>query len=74
MSAEVDYARINNTMGKMHEHLSRHKCICVSVSGGADSDVIVHISGRSYLEARQKQLIVGYVDGMDKISAQKKIK
>ena len=39
----VDYARINNTLGKMGYYLSNHKSIVVSVSGGSDSDVIVHI-------------------------------
>ena len=39
----VDYERINNTLGKMRYYLSTHESICVSVSGGSDSDIIVHI-------------------------------
>lgn len=40
---KVDRARINNTLGKMVHYLSTHESICVSVSGGSDSDIIVHI-------------------------------
>lgn len=43
MSEKVDVTRINNTMGKMGYYLSAHTSICVSVSGGSDSDIIVHI-------------------------------
>lgn len=39
----VDVFRINNTMGKMDYYLSNHNSICVSVSGGSDSDIIVHM-------------------------------
>jgi 3'-phosphoadenosine 5'-phosphosulfate sulfotransferase (PAPS reductase)/FAD synthetase len=39
----VDYARINNTFGKFSLYLADHESICVSVSGGSDSDIIVHI-------------------------------
>jgi len=38
-----DIGRINNTMGKMVYYLSNHENILVSVSGGSDSDIIVHI-------------------------------
>ena len=38
-----DVARINNTLGKFEHYLGNHNCVCVSVSGGADSDIIVHI-------------------------------
>lgn len=40
---KVDTARINNTMGKMGHYLATHNSVCVSVSGGSDSDIIVHI-------------------------------
>ena len=30
----IDYARINNTLGKMRFYLSIHEHVCVSVSGG----------------------------------------
>ena len=39
----ADLQRINNTMGKMAYYLENHNSTCVSVSGGADSDVIVHV-------------------------------
>lgn len=39
----VNYMRINNTLGKMGDVLKDHKSICVSVSGGSDSDIIVHL-------------------------------
>lgn len=35
--------RVNNTMGKMAYYLGNHGSICVSVSGGSDSDIIVHM-------------------------------
>lgn len=46
----VDYDRINNTLGKMGYYLSTHNCVCVSVSGGADSDVIVHMIATHFRE------------------------
>lgn len=39
----VDISRINNTIGKMAYYLGNHDSVCVSVSGGSDSDIIVHI-------------------------------
>lgn len=51
--SEVDYARINETMGKMEYYLSTHNKIGVSVSGGSDSNIIVHIIAtyfRHYLD------------------------
>lgn len=39
----VEHERINNTMGKMALYLGNHDHPCVSVSGGSDSDIIVHI-------------------------------
>ena len=51
--SEVDYVRINETMGKMEYYLSTHNKIGVSVSGGSDSNVIVHIIAtyfRHYLD------------------------
>ena len=44
----VDYTRINNTLGKMDYYLSTHNSICVSVSGGADSDIIVHMIAKHF--------------------------
>lgn len=46
----IDYARINNTLGKMAHYLSNHESISVSVSGGSDSDVIVHMICTNFRE------------------------
>lgn len=46
----VDEARIMNTMAKMALHLQTHKSICVSVSGGSDSDIIVHMIATYFRE------------------------
>lgn len=43
MNDKVDLSRINNTLGKFAYYLETHDSICVSVSGGSDSDIIVHI-------------------------------
>lgn len=34
------WARINNSIGKLGHYIKTHKSICVSVSGGSDSDII----------------------------------
>lgn len=39
----VEIARIDNTLGKFDYHLSNHNSVCVGVSGGSDSNIIVHI-------------------------------
>lgn len=46
----IDYDRINNTMGKMAYYLSNHNAIEVAVSGGGDSNVIVHIIATYFRE------------------------
>lgn len=46
----ADLERINNTMGKMAYYLGSHDSICVSVSGGSDSDIIVHIIATYFRE------------------------
>lgn len=46
----ADLQRINNTMGKMAYYLENHNSICVSVSGGSDSDIIVHIIATYFRE------------------------
>lgn len=46
----IDYERINNTMGKMALYLGNHEHPCVSVSGGSDSDIIVHIIATYFRE------------------------
>lgn len=38
-----DYAQINNTLAKTAHYLGNHESIAVSVSGGSDSDIIVHM-------------------------------
>lgn len=45
-----DLTRINNTLGKMRYYLTKHNCICVSVSGGSDSDIIVHVIATYFRE------------------------
>lgn len=46
----VDYARINNTMGKFALYLENHKSVVCSVSGGSDSAIIVHIIATYFRE------------------------
>ena len=50
LADKADMSRINNTMGKMAYYFSTHESICVSVSGGSDSDVIVHIIATYFRE------------------------
>ena len=50
LADRADEARIHNTMGKMALYLSNHQSICVSVSGGSDSDIIVHIIATYFRE------------------------
>ncbi|MBQ3330824.1 MAG: phosphoadenosine phosphosulfate reductase family protein [Ruminococcus sp.] len=42
--------RVNNTIGKLAYLLRTHKSICVSVSGGSDSDIIVHLIATYFRE------------------------
>lgn len=44
----ADLNRINNTLGKMEYHLATHEHTEVSVSGGSDSNVIVHIIATNF--------------------------
>lgn len=44
----ADLNRINNTLGKMEYHLATHEHPEVSVSGGSDSNVIVHIIATNF--------------------------
>lgn len=46
----VDTSRINNTLGKMGYYLAQYNSVCVSVSGGSDSDLIVHIIATYFRE------------------------
>lgn len=50
----ADLQRINNTLGKMNYYLATHNSICVSVSGGSDSDLIVHIIARYFRQYLEK--------------------
>lgn len=61
----VDFARINNTLGKMGYYLSNHKRIVVSVSGGSDSDVIVHIICTHFREHLHKIYFVFANTGLE---------
>ncbi len=46
----IDTSIINNTLGKMGHYLGNHQCVCVSVSGGSDSDIIVHMIATYFRE------------------------
>lgn len=49
----VDENRVLNTLGKMEYYLNNHNSILCSVSGGSDSDIIVHMIAiyfRKYLD------------------------
>ena len=46
----VDQMRICNTLGKMDYYLSNHESICVGVSGGSDSNIIVHMIATHFRE------------------------
>lgn len=61
----VDKARINNTLGKMAYHLDSHNSICVSVSGGSDSDIIVHIIATYFREYLKKVHFVFVDTGLE---------
>ena len=50
MCVMVDEARIMNTMAKMALHLQTHESVYVSVSGGSDSDIIVHMIATYFRE------------------------
>lgn len=50
----VDYAIINQTMGKMAHYLGTHNSIAVSVSGGSDSDLLIHIIATYFREMLPK--------------------
>lgn len=61
----VEYERINNTMGKMALYLGNHDHPCVSVSGGSDSDIIVHIIATYFREFLPKTHFVFVNTGLE---------
>lgn len=61
----IDYERINNTMGKMAIYLGNHEHPCVSVSGGSDSDIIVHIISTYFREHLPKIYFVFVNTGLE---------
>lgn len=63
--AEPDLARINNTLGKMGYHLANHNSICVSVSGGSDSDIIVHMIAKYFRQYLYKTHFVFCNTGLE---------
>lgn len=63
--AEPDIARINNTLGKMGYHLANHNSICVSVSGGSDSDIIVHMIAKYFRQYLYKTHFVFCNTGLE---------
>lgn len=62
---EPDLARINNTLGKMGYHLANHNSICVSVSGGSDSDIIVHMIAKYFRQYLDKTHFVFCNTGLE---------
>lgn len=48
MSEMLYEARIAETLGKMKYHLSTHNSIAVGVSGGSDSDIVVHLIATNF--------------------------
>lgn len=61
----VDYARINNTLGKTGYYLSNHNSICVSVSGGSDSDIVVHMIAKNFRQYLDKVRFVFANTGLE---------
>ena len=61
----ADLVRINNTLGKFALYLSNHNSICVSVSGGSDSDIIVHIIATYMREFLHKVHFVNVNTGLE---------
>lgn len=61
----VDHERIHNTLAKIGYHLETHNSICVSVSGGSDSDVIVHIIATYFREHLHKVHFVFVNTGLE---------
>lgn len=49
-----DINMINNTLGKFALHLKTHNSIVVSVSGGSDSDILIHIIATYFREYLNK--------------------
>lgn len=61
----VDYARINETMGKMAYHFSTHNNIAISVSGGSDSDILIHMVATYFREFLPKVHFVFVNTGLE---------
>lgn len=61
----VDIERVNNTLGKFAFHLENHNHIMVSVSGGADSNIVVHIIATYFPEALAKTHFVFMNTGLE---------
>lgn len=62
---KLDISRIHNTLGKMAHYLSNHNSICVSVSGGSDSDIIVHMIATYFREYLYKVHFVFVNPGLE---------
>lgn len=61
----VDFARINNTLGKMGYYLGTHNNVCVSVSGGSDSDIVLHIVCKYFRQYLHKVKFVFVNPGLE---------
>lgn len=60
-----DIARIQNTLGKFEYHLATHEHPFISVSGGSDSDVIVHMIATNFKEYLQKTMFCFVNTGLE---------
>lgn len=69
--SEPDLERINNTMGKMLYHLSTHNSVLVSVSGGSDSDIIVHMICTYFRDMLPKCHFVFFDTGLEFLATKK---
>lgn len=61
----ADEQRILNTMGKFALYLGNHNSICIGVSGGSDSDIIVHIVSTYFREFLPKVHFVFVNTGLE---------
>ena len=69
--SEPDLERITNTMGKMLYHLSTHNSVLVSVSGGSDSDIIVHMICTYFRDMLPKCHFVFFDTGLEFLATKK---
>lgn len=61
----IDTSRVNNTLGKFGYYLLTHESICVGVSGGSDSNIIVHILATYFKDELSKMHFVFNNTGLE---------